>query len=233
MRKSLIIAFVLMFCGFANAQDYASLLQKHVKPAQKAGISVNLVDYKAWAQDELHEKALNRLLSAKPQSLQGNEKLAFWINAYNLLTVDVIVKTGETKSIRNQGTLMQNVWKKHVWTIGGKNYTLDEIEHGILRTMNAPRIHFAINCASLSCPDLRTKPYSAATLDKELEEATMVFLKDKTKGVVFDGDKMQVSSLFKWFKADFGDVEAFINTRLNSQAKITTYLDYNWNLNGR
>lgn len=235
--KSILIAVILLFSGVANAQEYGLLLQKHVKPSQKQGISVNLVDYKAWAQDELHEKAMSKLLAAKPKSLGGNEKLVFWINAYNLLTIDLIIKTGETQSIRNQGTLVQNVWKKHKWTIDGGQYSLDAIEHQILRNMNEPRIHFAIVCASLSCPDLRVKPYTAANIDKELEDATMSFLKDKTKGVKFVNENLVVSHIFNWFEQDFGGkaaVKTFISKRLNinESVEFKGNITYNWNLNG-
>lgn len=215
---------------------YGVLLSKYVKNGEKEGIKASLVDYESWGKDISHRKALHLLKKVDPKTLTDKEKMAFWINAYNLLTIDLIVKTGETESIRNQGSLLKNVWKSHTWKIHGKQYTLDEIEHSILRPMGDPRIHVAINCASLSCPDLRAEPYDAAKLETQLDAQTNLFLADPSKGMLITDTGLKVSKIFKWFGRDFkqeNGVESFIYHYVPEahNKKISGYFDYNWRLN--
>jgi len=236
-----VISFFMFLCTpltHANAytSDYTTLLSKYVKAGEKQGIKTNLIDYASWGNDPVHQKTLQALQVIDPNTLSGTEKMAFWINAYNLLTVDLIIKTGETQSIKNQGSLFQNVWKTHKWQINGKEYTLDTIEHKILRPMGEPRIHVAINCASLSCPDLRSEAYTASLLDTQLEDQTRLFLKNPTKGVLFGTKGIKVSKIFKWFSKDFDGktgVKAFITSYLQGSSKkeIEGYLAYSWDLN--
>ena len=241
----LVLGLVLLIAPPANAKPkyeylipYGKLLSTYVEAGEKQGIRVFLVDYASWAKDPLHASAMQSLQQINPASLSGEEKMAFWINAYNLLTVDLIVKTGETQSIKNQGSLFRNVWKIHVWEIYGRTYTLDEIEHKILRPMGDPRIHVAINCASLSCPDLRGEPYMAAILNAQLEEQTRLFLVNQSKGVLVTDSGLILSRIFKWFADDFGGaagVATFIHPYLpkTRAMEIDGYLDYNWSLNGK
>lgn len=222
----------------AYIADYGTLLSKYVQEGEKQGIKAMLVDYASWGKDPLHKKALESLQQINPELLSGKEKMAFWINAYNLLTVDLIINTGETESIRNQSSLFKNVWKSYDWEIHAKRYTLDEIEHQILRPMGDPRIHVAINCASLSCPDLRTEPYIAEKLETQLDEQTTLFLTNKSKGVLVIESGLKISEIFKWFADDFGGeagVEEFIHRHLPqaSDKEIDDYFDYNWSLNGK
>lgn len=216
--------------------DYKTLLTKYVTESHKEEIKLTLVDYSAWGQDPLHKQVLSAFLNAQPNKLSGKEKMVFWINAYNFLTIDLIIKTKETESIRNQGSFFKNVWKSHDWRISGEKYTLDQIEHDILRPMGEPKIHVAINCASISCPDLLIEPYSVEKLDRQLTEQSKHFLKEPNKGVTVVDNELVVSKIFKWFAEDFGGdagVEKFIWQHLPSTEgkKIDDYLDYNWNLN--
>jgi len=235
-----LVTVPLVHAGEANgyAADYGMLLSKYVQEGEKQGIKAMLVDYASWGKDPLHKMTLEALQQINPESLSGKEKMAFWINAYNLLTIDLIIKTRETESIRNQGSLFKNVWKSHDWEINGKRYTLDEIEHQILRPMGDPRIHVAINCASLSCPDLRAEPYTAEKLETQLDEQTTLFLTNKTKGVSVTNSGLKISEIFKWFAEDFGGekgVEKFIHRHLpqTSDKKTDDYFDYNWSLNSQ
>ena len=112
------------------------------------------------------------------------ERFAFWANAYNLLAIKAVLDQYPTRSIRDGGSLLQPIWKKKVGTVAGREYALDDIEHGILRReFKEPRVHFAIVCASLSCPDLRPEPFGAERLDAQLDEQTRAFLANPTKGL--------------------------------------------------
>jgi Protein of unknown function, DUF547 len=221
------IAFLMLILPLhAYEAPYDGLLKAHVKSSERSGITGAFVNYSAWKSDNRHEAALKSLLQQTPSKMTLNEQLAFWINAYNLLTVDVIIKTGETKSIRNQGTFILPVWKKFTWKIEEKSISLDDIEHKILRKMGEPRIHFAIVCASLSCPDLKNGVYKANVLDLQLAEQTKAFLGNSTKGISSEG---KISQLFDWFKADFGNekgVKAFIGG-----GEVKGFLSYDWSLN--
>ena len=116
--------------------------------------------------------------------------------------------------------------------------TLDEIEHQILRPMGEPRIHFAIVCASLSCPDLRREAFTAERLDAQLQEQTQAFLDNVSKGLQLAGTRVEVSQIFDWFEEDFdsaGGVEAFVRRyrELPDQIRLRADIPYNWNLNAQ
>jgi hypothetical protein len=226
---------------------YARLLAAHVRPATIDGIRLNAVDYAALKADPAYPEALAALAAAGAGALGAEaDRFAFWVNAYNLLAIKAVVDQYPTRSIRDGGSLLRSIWKKKVGTVGGREYALDDIEHGILRKeFREPRVHFAIVCASLSCPDLRAEPYAGARLDAQLDEAARAFLGNPTKGVVPgpDGRTAKVSSIFKWFGEDFGGaagVAEFLRARAGSPlagrlAGLTpaglSYLDYDWSLN--
>ena len=241
LPKTLLLGlFTLLFFtpAYSYTQAYQGLLKEHVKQGSKQGINATLVDYVAWGKDPRHSQAMEQLQATNTAELAGDAAMAFWINAYNLLTIDLIIKTGETESIRNQGSVFRNVWKSHDWEIHGTSVSLHEIEHEILRSMNDARIHMAINCASLSCPDLLLEPYQAELLDQQLQQQTQKFVQNLSKGVQIDAEKSEVtiSKIFDWFEEDFGDgVVAFIAPYHNQEipAKIDGYIDYNWSLNSQ
>lgn len=226
---------------------YAKLLRAHVRPGTINGIQLNVVDYRAVKADPNYAKALQDFATAKPETFQSKaERFAFWVNAYNLLAIKAVIDQYPTSSIKDGGSLFQPIWKKKIGTVAGKGYALDEIEHGILRKeFKDPRVHFAITCASLSCPDLRTDPAVAERLDCQLDEAARTFFGNPTKGLVLgpDGRSVKVSSIFKWFREDFtmsGSVVEFIRKKVDPTlatriAGLTenglSYLDYDWTLN--
>ncbi len=232
----------------AAADDaYASVLRAHVRPGTVSGIKLALVDYRAVKADPSYARALNALAESRPEALTSDaERIAFWINAYNLAAIKAVLDQYPTKSIKDGGSLLSPIWKKKVATVGGTAYALDDIEHGILRkAFREPRVHFAIVCASLSCPDLRAEPYDPARLDAQLDEQAAAFLSNATKGVRpgADGRTARVSSIFKWFVGDFsvsGGVAAFIRARSSPVVAARlgaltdaglSYLDYDWSLN--
>ncbi|MBT4145990.1 MAG: DUF547 domain-containing protein, partial [Gammaproteobacteria bacterium] len=130
------------------------------------------------------------------------------------------------------------VWGKEAGTIGGKSVSLDDIENKMIRPMGEPRIHLAIVCASVSCPDLRNQPYMASVLNKQLDAQVSGFLRNDKKGLYITKDEIVVSKIFKWFKQDFdkvGGVERFIRgyrSDLPVSYPIEAEIDYDWSVNG-
>lgn len=240
--KILLFSFFLTLPPLAMAEagykdTYNALLHDYVHAGNKAGINANLVDYDAWAKDPRHGQALKALMEIDVSKLDPQELKVFWINAYNLLTIDLIVKNGDVKSIKDLGTLLQSPWKAHSWHVAGQAYTLDEIEHGILRKMHDPRIHMAIVCASLSCPDLRNEVYALEKLDAQLNDQTRKFLANPTKGLKAGSSGVTLSPIFKWFAEDFDGekgVLAFVrkyDPTVSGSNNVNDYFNYDWNLN--
>lgn len=214
---------------------YEGLLQSYTHLSQKDGISYNGVDYDAWAADSRHEEALRLILLENPATYGAvDEQKAFWINIYNFLTIDLIVREGERQTIKNLGGIFSSPWKRHAWTLAGSEYSLDDIEHKILRPMADPRIHFAINCASVSCPDLRSETYRPENLAGQLDEQVKITLQNSGKGLRIANEAVYVSKIFDWFSQDFenGNVKAWLSDRVSfDEGLALKYLDYDWSLN--
>lgn len=158
--------------------------------------------------------------------------MAYWINAYNAFTVKLILNHYPVESIKD----IKRPWDQEFIVLGGRNYSLGEIEHDILRKMNAPRIHFAINCASYSCPKLANQAYIPQNLEEQLDVAAKTFINDKTKNTI-TADYIEISKIFKWFSGDFefqGTLIDFLNKyskdKIDNDAKVK-YKEYNWCLN--
>ncbi len=251
MSPRFLVAAALVWFATGTAADagesaaYARLLEAHVRPGTVTGIQLNLVDYEALKTDPDYTKALDELAAARPEAL-GSEaaRFAFWVNAYNLLAIKAVVDRYPVKSIRDGGGWLTSIWKTKVGVAAGRERALDEIEHEILRReFREPRVHFAIVCASLSCPDLRREPYTAEGLEAQLDDATRSFLANSTKGLALDGSRRsaRVSMIFKWFAVDFSPgVAEFIRAHVEASraaglagltAANLTYLDYDWSLN--
>jgi Protein of unknown function, DUF547 len=201
------------------------------------------VDYRGIMQDSVKFNAyLGMLSSHHPNETHWTkeERLAYWINAYNAYTVKLILDHYPVESIKNikKGIPQINsVWDIKFIEIGGQSYDLNKIEHGILRKeFSEPRIHFAINCASVSCPRLRNEAFRADNIESQLTSQAMSFLSDPVKNQL-SADHVRISKLFSWFKGDFtsnGSLINFLNehgpVRIDQNAKID-YLNYDWNLN--
>lgn len=218
--------------------DYAGLLADHVRMAEVDGLRVALVDYAALAKDARLARAVNAFENFPLARLAGEaETLAFHLNAYNLFTLRLVATHQPLADIRDLGHWWRPVWKQAVGRLGGREVSLDDIEHGVLRPRGEPRIHFALVCASLSCPDLRGEPYRAATLDAQLDAQARDFLANPRKGLTRDGERVRVSRIFDWFEGDFaatGGVRAFIAryVSLSATQTIEADLPYDWRLNG-
>ena len=208
--------------------QWSMLLRKYVS-------SSGNVNYKGFLADKsLLEAYLKQLSAEIPDSnWSKNAKLAYWINVYNAFTVKLIIDNYPIKSIKN----ISNPWGKKFIELGGNSYSLEQVENEILRKMNEPRIHFAINCASYSCPNLANQAYTANTMEKQLVDASRKFINDASKNSITENE-IKVSEIFNWFSKDFKtattSVIDFLNkysdTKINSEATIS-YLDYNWSLN--
>ena len=228
--------------------DWDILLGKYVKADLIDGISLNSVSYGKLRLDPVFNKLDKSLSLFSPSKLTTDqEKLAFWINVYNIFAVKIVINNYPLKSIKDVGGFFKSVWKVKAGTVGGKKYSLDEIEHGILRKMGDPRIHTAIVCASISCPNLTKKSYSSENLNKQLDMQMKDFLANPNKGMRININeqpgKIFLSQIFNWFAQDFkssGGVRNFIslyvskenrNVIKNPQYSIS-YMDYNWAING-
>ena len=228
--------------------DWDILLKKHVKPGLVDGISLNTVVYGNLRLDPVSHRLENNLKSFPLSKLKTNqEKLAFWINVYNIFAVKIVKDNYPLKSIKDVGGLFKSVWKLKVGAVDDRKYSLDEIEHGILRKMGDPRIHTAIVCASISCPDLSIEAYKPEKLDHQLDRQMRRFLANPNKGMRINANtkspKIFLSPIFDWFADDFkssGGVLKFIKPYVlpkyrhaleNPQHRVS-YMDYNWSING-
>ncbi|WP_405292114.1 DUF547 domain-containing protein [Algibacter sp. Ld11] len=209
---------------------WEQLLQKNVSASGH-------VNYKEFKTEQLKLKTYISTLSKiyadqSFQTLSKEELLAYWINAYNAMTVDLILKNYPIKSIKD----IDKPWDQRFWKLGNKWFNLNDIEHEILRKMDEPRIHFAIVCASVSCPKLQNTAFIASNLDTQLTNATQEFLKDPERNELSE-NTIKISKIFQWFSKDFkkdGDIIDFINqyTNVDISAKAKkSFKDYNWNLN--
>jgi hypothetical protein len=255
-KSLLACVFVLAFAASAHADfdysGYSAFLKEYVKAGKTIdGTAVNAVAYAAIARDRTdtstaYPALLAQLAAFDPDTLASREeKVAFWINAYNVAAIKLIVDNYPVDSIKAMKISLFSPWGKEVLTVGGRKYSLDTIEHKILLgTLQEPRAHFAVVCASVSCVDLAPEPYRAEGLDTRLDAAAKAFI-NSGKGIRIDraGGSVYVSRIFDWGKGDFekmGGVKKVILwyiENLDDRAYIKDgkyrlkYLDYDWKLN--
>jgi hypothetical protein len=228
------VSGVFALAALANAaewqDEYARLLKKYVSPN-----GVHYAEWKASGEDMKGlQKVVDGIAAAPASSAKSKEQLAFHINAYNAWILHEALEKYPTKSVKDP--LFTFFTSKRI-TVAGEKMSFNRLEKEIIRPrFNEARVHFALNCASRSCPPLRDEPYSAETIDADLEQLAKAFV-NSSKGVSITKDMVSLSKIFDWYKEDFGGpggVLAFINKRraapLPSNAKIT-YQEYDWNLN--
>jgi len=217
---------------------FDSLLNLHVDEAGN-------VNYLGFLQDSTQLNLYLDLLSNNPPDTttwDRDTQMAFWINAYNAFTIKLIVANYPLKSIKDLNPtisvpFVNSIWDVAFFEIGGVKMDLNNIEHNILRDyFKDPRIHFAINCASISCPRLLNRAYVPETLAADLDKQAREFINDPTKNAINE-DKIEVSKIFLWFGGDFkqeGTLIDFLNRythkKINNSAE-TDYMAYNWLLN--
>ena len=170
-----------------------------------------------------------------------DQKKAYWINAYNAFTIQLIIRNYPVKSIKDLGGSvyrMNTSWDIKFIHLGDEIYDLNNIEHNILRKdWNDARVHAVLNCASVSCPALRQGAYTGGQVEEQMDEQMKSFINDKTKNTILS-DKVNISSLFKWFSGDFKNnatsvidyINKYSKVKINPDAEIS-YRDYDWNLN--
>ncbi|MBY0285332.1 MAG: DUF547 domain-containing protein [Sphingomonas sp.] len=261
MRRIMIALLLMLLPVSAQAQGFEhaawdGLLKRNVV-AVRGGVA-SQVRYDGMARDRAALKTYlagaGKVSRATFDGWSKPDQLAFLINVYNAATVELILTAyPNVKSIKDLGTLFQGPWAKPFISLFGETISLDAIEHGMIRgsgRYNDPRIHFAVNCASIGCPALGRAAFRGATLDAQLDAAAKGFLGDHTRNRV-QGDGVAVSSIFKWYRGDFEKgwrgaktLPAFFALYADSlglspaaAAKAKTgqlsvsFLDYNWQLN--
>ena len=259
--KRWLACVLLLLSGLAQAEfdhEHAAwdrLLSKHVQwlPDNKQ----SRVDYAGFQRDRAALKAVLDALSAVPKAefnaWSRERRMAFLINAYNAFTVELILtRYPNLKSIKDLGSFVQSPWKKKFFSLLGEPRHLDWLEHEQLRPLYMdPRVHAALNCASIGCPALRPQAFVATQLEVQLEDGMQRFLADRTRNRVRNG-RLEVSEIFKWFREDFEhghqgftrveDVFARyaaqlsdlpdVQAQLRARALRMDHLDYDWSLNG-
>ena len=242
-----------------------ALLKKHVVPAQ--GGKASQVRYAGFKQDEAalksYTESLSKVSETEFKAFSKTQQMAFLINAYNAFTVQLILtKYPDLKSIRDLGGTFSSPWKLKFFRLLGQEAWLDQIEHEILRKKgeyDEPRVHFAVNCASIGCPALREEAFTADKLDVQLEEQAVRFLSDRSRNRYnAQRELLEVSKIFDWFKEDwqsgyrgigndrtpitsreqyFGKYARLLTDKPDEQKAVAAgkldirFHDYDWNLN--
>jgi hypothetical protein len=196
------------------------------------------VNYSGWKADPDAVAALHAYLKALGRAdidapATRPVTLAFWINAYNALTLAGVLHVHPTRTVRDHTGVVFgfNLWKNLRLHIGGKELSLSDIEHGILRTLGDPRVHFAIVCGANGCPVLSRKAYTASEIDGQLDAGGRAFL-SRPDAVQFDPERrvLRVSKLFKWYADDLGEELAVVKRSFGDDLQVE-YLPYDWGLN--
>lgn len=271
MKKLLLIGTVCLLSLTAWSQSFdhthaalTALLKKHVVVVD--GGKTTKVNYVEFQKDRGALKnyldSLSRVSIAEFNGWSKAQQMAFLINAYNGFTLELILQHYPVKSIKDIGGVFDNRWKRKFFKLFGEDYFLDRIEHDTLRkpgVYNEPRVHYAVNCASIGCPALREEAFVADRLDKQLEEQAVRFLSDRSRNRYANG-KLEVSMIYKWFADDwekgytgfdgktaavksreeyFARYAALLADSAEDRQKIIAqkapiaYLDYDWSINSR
>ncbi len=185
---------------------------------------------------------LTQLQSIDPRHYSKDEQLAYWVNLYNALVVNLVLTHYPIDSIKDIGDGFTGPWNIELATITGMSITLNKIEHGILRPLwKENRIHYVINCASTGCPDLPIKSFASTNINKQLNAAAIRFV-NQNKGVYVANNAITLSSIYKWFSVDFGSSQSDILNHISEFALPSLKNDierfseniefeYDWTLN--
>ncbi|GGX73311.1 hypothetical protein GCM10011309_24180 [Litorimonas cladophorae] len=226
-------------------QAYADILKRRIS---RGDAGLNLFDYagaKAAGELETISGYTDYLATQNPDTMSEANQIAYWANLYNALTLKIVLENYPVSSIRKikDGIFSMGPWKRDVVTVNGAALSLDKIEHEILRKRyaNPSLVHYMVNCASIGCPNLSDKIWVGATLDADREQAARDFI-NSPRGVAIKGSKLKASSIYDWFREDFGGSKSAtldhfrkyagpeLKTALDAGAKIEGY-DYDWSLN--
>jgi len=238
-----IVILILLFAGSKSSacdsdRDYEALLARYVTDGR--------VDYTAWHESAVDRKKLHAVVAElgrrKPSAMEPDAALAYWINLYNALTLQLILDHHPVDSIKDIGGFLSSPWKRELVQVEGEDLTLDEIENEIIRpTFEDARIHFALNCAAVSCPPLQSKPFCGDTLDAQLESATQAVVRDErfvdTSDCAEGEGELRLSKIFDWYHDDFRPrglvefVNGYLEQTLPAECDVE-FMDYDWQLNG-
>lgn len=229
----------------AAVANYAAVLQRRIT---RGDAGLNLFDYagaKAAGEYKVIKAYTDHLAAQNPDTFPEADQIAYWANLYNALTVNLILENYPVKSIRKikSGAFSTGPWKRDEVTVNGKVLSLNDIEHEILRKRypNPAMVHYMVNCASIGCPNLLPKLWTGATLDADRAAAAREFI-NSPRGVAIKGGELKASSIYDWFKEDFGGSKSAtlnhyrefagpeLRAALDAGAKIGGY-GYNWDLN--
>ncbi len=229
--------------GSASTIDHSAwdrLLKAHVKTSSDG---INLVDYAGLKESAATQLAayITQMQGIDISAYNRNEQFAYWVNLYNAATVDQIVRNFPLESIRDIGVLGQGPWKDEILSVNGKKLSLDDIEHGILRPIwKDVRIHYAVNCASLGCPNLAAQAWQAGRLEEMLEAAAKSYV-NHPRGFARVGGKLTASNIYEWYESDWGSAAKVIEHARKYASEATLSLlagattidayDYDWALN--
>lgn len=213
-------------------EKFDELLMQHVD-------AVGDVDYVAFVEDTTQLKTyLDYLAVNEPETTwSANKKMAYWINLYNAFTIYTILQEYPVNSILDIDNGM--VWTQRMATVGDTAYTLDQIEkERLLATFNEPRVHFAVNCAAVSCPPLQNKAWTESNIQQYYTNATRDFINNTDYNYV-SMDSLAVSKIFDWYAADFGGASNLVGyfqqyaDSTIADSAVVTFQNYDWDLNGQ
>jgi len=255
--SALVALLFLIGLQTASAQSrneaYGDLLAKYVSAGPKG---VNLVDYKAWKADDTDIERLDGYLeqmqALKPSEMSRDAAFVYWVNLYNAATLKIVLDHYPVDSIRDiesTGTgffdfkAFYGPWRTPLVTVEGREMSLDDIEHETLRKQyDEPRIHYAVNCASIGCPNLKLTPWTVDTLEADLDAAAKAYVNHPRGATVRPDGGLVVSSIYIWFQEDFGENDDGVIRHLAKYAEpalkqklqnVNTIAEevYNWALN--
>ncbi|NKB48833.1 MAG: DUF547 domain-containing protein [Alphaproteobacteria bacterium] len=225
--------------------QWSRLLADHARQSDDGIVRVDYGRFAETGQQAL-QSYIDRLTSSTGSALNRDEQLAFWINLYNAVTVDLIVENYPVSSILkiniSPGFFSIGPWDKKLVTVEGEDLSLNDIEHRILRPIwRDPRIHYAVNCASLGCPNLALEAYTADNVERLLDANAVTYV-NHPRGARVDNGRLIVSSIYRWFVADFGGGDAGVLKHLRQYARddlaekihrngFIDGDDYDWSIN--
>lgn len=227
-----------------QADPWAQILARYLHRGADGLTRVEYASLRASSADmSLLAAYIERQSQARPSTMHRAQAMAYWANLYNALTIHVVAEHYPVASIRQiKSGIRKGPWRRKLVTVEGKTLSLNTIEHDIMRpTFKTPLVHYMINCASIGCPNLKSSPWQAASLDADLEAAARAYI-NSPRGAHFVDGKLNASKIYKWFKKDFGGTNAGVlshlkqyanadlRAQLDGHGKIDKYI-YDWGVN--
>ena len=225
---TLVVAMIASaFVSQSRHESFDALLRKHVD-------AIGKVDYANFKKEHAKLKTYIKSLESQPvgRTESRQEQMAYWINLYNALTINLILDNYPVSSIMK----LDKAWDTPITNINGNTMTLNDVEHKVIRPkFNDARIHFAVNCAAKSCPKLLNEAYVGSKIESQLNAQTKWFINNRSFNQV-SASSMKLSKIFEWYKDDFGDLVSFVNKysnpKVNANATVS-FIEYNWQLNSK